>query len=499
MTLIAWRSNNPGTVISRGAELLALGQLPLLLLLLWVQAAASRSALYNTSGARINGKLNVHIISHTHNDPGWLRSYAQYHRPFELDGRVIGGVEAILETVVSSLVDNPDRTFVYADLAFFVKWWQELHEDTKAVVRQLVQQGRFEFAGGGIVQHDEATSHYSGMVDQMSLGMRFLQQEFGRAPTVAWQLDGFGHSCTEALLKSMGGFQALFIGRSAMADMQQRKSNRSLEFVWRGSESYGAESDIFVSQYPTGNYGPPTMDWFFEQNLQEKPLPAHIDDDPETGSFTVDKAVDLFVQKAQEWQQYMHGDDIYFLMGHDFTHSEARMWFSNIDKLIHYVNKDGRVNALYSTPARYTAAKLSTPGLQLALKTDDFFPYSSSESGDEYWAGFYTSRPTLKTQIRRGWALLRATQQLEVLAQLQPGSSRLATTMGLQYNHPADASETARLGSKLAPDHDPAVLEFALATSLHHDAITGTQRQQGTSATAMREACHRPRGTLSRC
>lgn len=39
----------------------------------------------------------------------------------------------------------------------------------------------------------------------------------------------------------------------------------------------------------------------------EKPLPAHIDDDPETGSFTVDKAVDLFVQKAQEWQQYMHG------------------------------------------------------------------------------------------------------------------------------------------------------------------------------------------------
>lgn len=60
-----------------------------------------------------------------------------------------------------------------------------------------------------------------------------------------------------------------------------------------------------------------------------------------------------------------------------------------------------------------------------------------------------------------------------MLAQLQPGSSRLATSMGLQYNHPADASETARLGSKLAPDHDPAVLEFALATSLHHDGITG--------------------------
>lgn len=234
-----------------------------LALLVWPQEATCRSALYNTTATRVDGKLNVHIISHTHNDPGWLSTYTQYHRTLDLDGHTIGGVEAILDTAVSSLVDNTDRTFVYADMAFFVKWWQELHEDSKAVVRQLVQQGRFEFTGGGIVQHDEANSHYSGMVDQMSLGMRFLQQEFGRAPTVAWQLDGFGHSCTEALLKSMGGFQGLFIGRSDMADMQQRKSNRSLEFVWRGSESYGAESDIFVSQYPTGNYGPPTMDWFF--------------------------------------------------------------------------------------------------------------------------------------------------------------------------------------------------------------------------------------------
>lgn len=99
-----------------------------------------------------------------------------------------GGVEAILDTVVLQLLDNPDRTFVYADLAFFVKWWQELHEDTKAAVRYLVQQGRFEFTGGGIVQHDEATSHYSGMVDQMSLGMRFLQAEFGHTPKIAWQV-----------------------------------------------------------------------------------------------------------------------------------------------------------------------------------------------------------------------------------------------------------------------------------------------------------------------
>lgn len=136
-----------------------------------------------------------------------------------------------------------------------MKWWQELHPDTQARVRLLVQQGQLEFTNGGIVQHDEATSHYSGMIDQMTLGMRFLQQEFGVSPKVAWQLDGFGHSRTEALLKSMGGFEALFFGRSDWVDMAQRTAQRNLELVWRGSKHYGSETDLLVLQYPAVGYG----------------------------------------------------------------------------------------------------------------------------------------------------------------------------------------------------------------------------------------------------
>jgi hypothetical protein len=77
-------------------------------------------------------------------------------------------------------------------------------------------------------------------------------------------------------------------------------------------------------------------------------------------------------------------------------------------------------------------------------------------------------------QVRRGWALLRATHQLSVLAQQQPGSPALATSKGLPRNNKQhQASAIVRLASKLAPDNDSAVLEFALAVSLHHDAITG--------------------------
>lgn len=74
-------------------------------------------------------------------------------------------------------------------------------------------------------------------------------------------------------------------------------------------------------------------------------------------------------------QAVQGGSDVIFLMGGDFTYTDARSWFANMDKLVHYVNKDGRVNALYSTPSHYAAAKRAS-NISYALKTDDFFPYS---------------------------------------------------------------------------------------------------------------------------
>lgn len=52
------------------------------------------------------------------------------------------------------------------------------------------------------VMHDEATTHYVAMVDQTHLGHTFLRREFGEAaiPRVAWQIDPFGHSSTQASL-----------------------------------------------------------------------------------------------------------------------------------------------------------------------------------------------------------------------------------------------------------------------------------------------------------
>lgn len=42
--------------------------------------------------------------------------------------------------------------------------------------------------------------------------------------------------------------------------------------------------------------------------------------------------------------------------GGDFQYENSEPWFKNLDKLIHYVNIDGRVNAFYATPMMFTEA-----------------------------------------------------------------------------------------------------------------------------------------------
>lgn len=63
--------------------------------------------------------------------------------------------------------------FVYVESAFFEKWWLEQDEKRRKDVKQLVNEGRLEFAGGAWSMNDEASVHYQSIVDQLTWGLRY--------------------------------------------------------------------------------------------------------------------------------------------------------------------------------------------------------------------------------------------------------------------------------------------------------------------------------------
>jgi len=127
----------------------------------------------------------------------------------------------------------------------------------KETLRYLIANDQWHFVNGGWCMHDEAATHYVGMIDQTTMGHQFLLQEFNVVPKIGWQLDPFGHSATQASLMTAGvGMEALFFGRIDQQDLTLRKSTRQCEGFWKPSEHHDAVFWGLTGSY-RGNYGAP--------------------------------------------------------------------------------------------------------------------------------------------------------------------------------------------------------------------------------------------------
>lgn len=393
--------------------------------------------------------LNVHLLPHTHDDVGWLKTVDQYYYGI-LNDIQHASVQYILDSVISSLLEDPTRRFIYVEMAFFSRWWKEQKNETKDTVRELVHQGRLEFVNGGWVMNDEAATYYGAIVDQMTLGLRFLQDTFGGngRPRVAWHIDPFGHSREQASLFAQMGFDGFFLGRIDYQDKIVRQKKLKMEEVWRASASLKSPAaDIFTGVLPN-NYNPP-KDLCWDMLCADKPMV----EDPESPEFNAATLVNYFLKLAYSQQQYYRTNHTVMTMGSDFQYENANMWFKNMDKLIRLVNEQqangSRVHVLYSTPACYLW-ELNKANLTWSVKEDDFFPYA--DGPHMFWTGYFSSRPALKRYERLSYNFLQVCNQLEALAGL-----------------------AANLGSYGTGDSAP--LNEAMAVLQHHDAVTGTARQ----------------------
>ena len=105
-------------------------------------------------------KLQVHLVPHTHDDVGWLKTVDEY---FYGANKTIqdAAVQYILDTVVTELQKNPNRTFIYVEIAFFKRWWDQQTDYMKHVVKKLVANRQLEFINGGWCMNDEGRNFFS--------------------------------------------------------------------------------------------------------------------------------------------------------------------------------------------------------------------------------------------------------------------------------------------------------------------------------------------------
>lgn len=54
------------------------------------------------------------------------------------------GVQYILDSVIPQLQDDPTKRFIYVEVAFFKRWWDQLHDSRRHLVKGLVNKGKKE-------------------------------------------------------------------------------------------------------------------------------------------------------------------------------------------------------------------------------------------------------------------------------------------------------------------------------------------------------------------
>lgn len=191
-------------------------------------------------------------------------------------------MQPIIEAVIVELLQDPQRRFTWADMAFLLPW---LEHDAKHIIAHdaektwfsafitLIRNRQLQLVNCGFVQHDEALTSTDEAQHQLQFGRRQLQQLLPSdvwkiiegTCTTAYHIDTFGHSQGTADFFRRAGYTNIVLNRVARFAKSSRHSDAELEFWWLDSNAVRIAPTILNDPTPV-----------VRQAGSARPLLAHI-------------------------------------------------------------------------------------------------------------------------------------------------------------------------------------------------------------------------------
>ena len=257
------------------------------------------------------------MISHTHDDVGWLKTVDEYFSGAEA-GSAHAGVKFVLDSILDQLQMDPKRKFTYVEMKYFQMWYKNLKEEDKSKVKKLIHSGQLEIVQGGWSATDEACPNYEDMILNMQTGHQFLQREIGVQPRVGWMPDAFGHSSANAAMFSDFGFDSIFMGRIGDEFKEKRRETGELAFIWKPfSKHFGDAKEIYTHIF-ADSYGTPEKILQYDERADSDPP---IQEYEELQNYNLKQKCHRlvnYVQNSTKW--YASRDNVIILLGDDFAY-----------------------------------------------------------------------------------------------------------------------------------------------------------------------------------
>ena len=408
-------------------------------------------------------EVKVFIVPFSHVDPGYGNTMEGYYR---------SKTKGTLNSMVQKLEQYSNLTFQWAETVFLERWWRDITDDVKGRVRKLIRRGQLEIVLGGWVMPDEASTHYISVIDQLIEGHQWLIENLSVKPKNSWSNDPFGYSSTMPYLWKQTGMENMVILRIHQAIKGTLMKKKSLEFFWKQYWSSNNDNNILCHIMPYRGYWIGDVCGPYNQHICREYAFMHTEPIHKVVFITqenlAERAKMLYEQYRITADLYQH-KALYIGLGEDFSYSQPGDWdriYKNYEMLINYINakKEWKMTIKFGTLSEYFDSiredqklKSLVDGSRFPVLSGDFFPYSDYRN--DYWTGYYTTRPLNKQFSREIQSLIRTADIFHAYAY------SYCKHWNVPYKEYKSVTSKLRLARR------------ELGMFLHHDGITGTSVQ----------------------